>query len=42
MSQIEYRDLVCDMWSLPAGKWAFVLWDNVTAQSHPICFEQAA
>lgn len=26
---MEDDDLVCQVWSHPAEKWAFVLWDNV-------------
>lgn len=36
VSKREDDDPVCQVWSLPAEKWAFVLWDNVTAQSHAI------
>lgn len=42
MSEMEDKDLVCKLGSLPAGKWAFVLWDNVRAQSHPLCLEWGA
>lgn len=42
MSKMADRDLVCELRSFPTGKWAFVLWDNVTAESHPICFERGA
>lgn len=42
MSEIKDKDLVCKLGSLPAGKWAFVLWDNVRAQSHPPCSEWGA
>lgn len=42
MSEMQDKDLVCRLGSLPAGKWALVLWDNVRAQSHPTCSEWGA